>query len=87
MLDGDTGLQFYVPPGFLHGYYVLSEHALFGYKTTDIYSPDSEFAVRWDDPTIAIDWPLDGEPVLSDKDRAAPLLADVPESRMSRYWP
>jgi len=76
-----------VPPGFLHGYYVLSESALFGYKTTDIYSPASEFAVRWDDPTLAIDWPLDGAPVLSDKDRAAPLLADVPESRMSRYRP
>jgi dTDP-4-dehydrorhamnose 3,5-epimerase len=87
VLDGDTGLQFYVPPGFLHGYYVLSESALFGYKTTDIYSPASEFAVRWDDPTLAIDWPLDGAPVLSDKDRAAPLLADVPESRMSRYRP
>ena len=87
VLDGDTGLQFYVPPGFLHGYYVLSESALFGYKTTDIYSPASEFAVRWDDPTIAIDWPLDGAPVLSDKDRAAPLLADVPEARMSRYRP
>jgi len=85
VLDGETGLQFYVPPGFLHGYYVLSEDALFGYKTTDIYSPASEFAVRWDDPTIAIDWPLDGEPVLSDKDRDAPLLADVPESRMSTY--
>ncbi len=53
-------MQFYVPPGFLHGYYVISEHALFGYKTTDIYSPASEFAVRWDDPTIGIAWPLDG---------------------------
>jgi len=84
-LDGDTGLQFYVPPGFLHGYYVLSERALFGYKTTDIYSPTSELAIRWDDPDIGIDWPLDGSPSLSDKDKAAPLLADIPESRLSRF--
>ncbi len=85
VLDQDKGLQFYVPPGFGHGYYVMSEHALFGYKTTDIYSPQSEFAVRWDDPTIAIDWPLDGAPTLSDKDRSAALLADIPESRFSRF--
>jgi dTDP-4-dehydrorhamnose 3,5-epimerase len=85
ILDDDNALQFYVPPGFLHGYYVMSERALFGYKTTDIYSPDSEFGVRWNDPTIAIEWPLDGEPSLSDKDRNAPLLADIPKTRMSRF--
>jgi dTDP-4-dehydrorhamnose 3,5-epimerase len=87
ILDGESGLQFYVPPGCLHGYYVLSEHALFGYKTTDVYSPTTEFGVRWDDPGIGIDWPLDGEPVLSDKDRAAPCLADLPASRLSRFVP
>ena len=86
-LDHENGHQFYVPPGFGHGYYVLSERALFGYKTTDVYSPESEFGVRWDDPTIGIDWPLDGEPVLSDKDRAAPLLNDIPLSRLSRFKP
>jgi len=85
VLDEDNALQFYVPPGFLHGYYVMSERALFGYKTTDIYSPATEFGVRWNDSTLGIDWPLDGEPVLSDKDRAAPLLADIPESRLSRF--
>ena len=84
-LNSETGLQLYVPPGFGHGYYVLSESTLFGYKTTDIYSPQSEFAVRWNDPDIGIDWPLDGEPVLSDKDRDTPLLADIPESRLSRF--
>ena len=84
-LNDDNALQFYVPPGFLHGYYVMSERALFGYKTTDVYSPDSEYSVRWDDPTIGIDWPLDGKPGLSDKDRAAPLLADIPDSRLSRF--
>jgi len=63
----------------------MSERALFGYKTTDIYSPESEFSVRWNDPDIGIEWPLDVEPALSDKDRDAPFLADVPEARMSRF--
>ncbi len=85
VLDQDNGLQFYVPPGFAHGYYVMSEYALFGYKTTDIYSPQSEFAVRWNDPAIGIDWPIDGEMILSDKDRTAPLLADIPESRFTSF--
>ena len=87
ILDEGTNLQFYVPPGLAHGYYVMSERALFGYKTTDVYSPQNEFAVRWDDPKLGIDWPLNGEPVLSDKDRAAPLLADIPKGRLSRYQP
>ena len=85
LLNDDNALQFYVPPGFLHGYDVISERALFGYNTTDFYSPESEFSVRWDDPDIGIAWPLDDHPGLSDKDRSAPLLADVPESRMSRF--
>jgi dTDP-4-dehydrorhamnose 3,5-epimerase len=84
-LDGEKGTQFYVPPGFAHGYYVLSDSALFGYKTTDIYSPQTEFSVRWDDPDIGIQWPLDGEPVLSDKDREAPLLADIADSRLTPF--
>jgi|TARA_B100000315_G_C14523527_1_gene562701 dTDP-4-dehydrorhamnose 3,5-epimerase len=84
-LDGDIGAQYYVPPGFAHGYCVLSDEALFGYKTTDIYSPESELSVRWNDPDIGIDWPLVSEPTLSDRDRVAPLLADVPESRLIRY--
>ena len=70
-----------------HGYYVLSDSALFGYKTTDRYSPETEFGIRWNDPDIGIDWPLDGEPVLSDKDRLAPLLAETPASRLSKYQP
>lgn len=85
VLDDANALQFYVPPGFVHGYYVMSEQALFGYKTTDVYSPSTEFGVRWNDPKIGIDWPLDGEPVLSDKDRDAPLLDEIPESRLSRF--
>ena len=85
ILNDENAMQFYVPPGFLHGYYVMSDRALFGYKTTDVYSPSTEFSARWNDPAIGIEWPLLGEPTLSDKDREAPLLADIPESRMSRY--
>jgi len=77
ILDGDEPMQYYIPPGFAHGYYVLSEEAIFGYKCTDYYHPETQFAVRWDDPDLGIDWPLNGEPVLSDKDREAPSLADI----------
>jgi dTDP-4-dehydrorhamnose 3,5-epimerase len=68
-----------VPPGFAHGFLVLSETAEFEYKCSDFYAPEFERAIRWDDPDIGIDWPLpDGErPVLSNKDEAAPLLKDA----------
>ena len=85
ILNEDNAHQFYVPPGFGHGYYVTSKRALFGYKTTDIYSPNDELSVRWNDPSIGIEWPLDGEPTLSDKDNGAPLLADIPKARFSRF--
>jgi dTDP-4-dehydrorhamnose 3,5-epimerase len=85
VLNADQGTQFYVPPGFFHGYYVLSDTALFGYKTTDIYSPQDELAVRWNDPDLAIDWPLDGDPTLSDKDRNAPLLRDIPREKLTTF--
>ena len=84
-LSGDNALQLYVPPGFAHGYYVLSDEALFGYKCTDFYHPETQFSVRWDDPEIGIDWPLEGHPVLSDKDKNAPLLGGLSVSRLTRY--
>jgi dTDP-4-dehydrorhamnose 3,5-epimerase len=77
-LSGDTPFQFYLPPGFGHGYYVLSDQALFAYKCTDLYHPETEVGVRWDDVAIGIEWPLEGDPILSTKDANAPLLADVP---------
>lgn len=67
--------QMWIPPGFAHGFQVLSERALFAYKCTERYHPETEFSVRWDDPAIAIDWPL-AEAVLSDKDRDAPTLEE-----------
>jgi dTDP-4-dehydrorhamnose 3,5-epimerase len=76
-LDGDQPRQLWVPPGFAHGFCVLSESADFLYKCTEYYSPMTEHSVRWDDPDLAIKWPIEF-PVLSNKDAAAPLLADVP---------
>ena len=61
--------QLWIPPGFAHGFFVLSDIADVLYKTTDYYAPEHERCVIWNDPTLAIDWPLQGEPVLSAKDR------------------
>jgi dTDP-4-dehydrorhamnose 3,5-epimerase len=77
--------QLYVPVGFAHGYLVLSEDAVFTYKCTDYYHPETQFSVRWDDPRIGIQWPGDIQPILADKDRDAPLLSEIPEDRLPRY--
>ena len=66
---------FWIPPGFAHGFLVLSDEADFVYKCTDYYTPGDEYAIRWDDPELAIEWPLDSiTPKLSEKDAQAPLL-------------
>jgi dTDP-4-dehydrorhamnose 3,5-epimerase len=70
ILSGQNHHQFYVPPGFAHGFVVLSDTADFLYKTTDYYAPQHEKCIRWDDPDIGIEWPLDEEPSLSEKDKA-----------------
>jgi dTDP-4-dehydrorhamnose 3,5-epimerase len=67
----------WIPPGFAHGFLVTSDAAEVQYKTTDYYAPEHERAVRWDDPDLAIAWPLSGEPILADKDRRAALLASA----------
>lgn len=69
--------QVWVPPGYAHGFVVLSESADFLYKTTDYYAPQHERSVRWNDPALGIDWQIDFAPTLSPKDRDAPLLADA----------
>jgi dTDP-4-dehydrorhamnose 3,5-epimerase len=84
-LSGENKRQFWVPAGFAHGYCVLSPEALFIYKCTEYYHPEAEFGVRWDDPAIGIEWPLDGSPLLSEKDRNAALLADIPQARLPEY--
>jgi dTDP-4-dehydrorhamnose 3,5-epimerase len=65
----------WIPPGFGHGFLVLSESADFLYKATDFYAPEHERCVLWNDPAVGIEWPLAGEPVLSQKDRAGLPLA------------
>jgi dTDP-4-dehydrorhamnose 3,5-epimerase len=76
-LSAENKRQLWIPAGFAHGFVVTSDVASFLYKTTDYWAPEHERAVRWDDPAIGIDWPLDGEPQLSGKDLAAALLADA----------
>jgi dTDP-4-dehydrorhamnose 3,5-epimerase len=81
LLSSENKRQFYVPPGFAHGFAVLSETALFHYKCTRPYSPSDELTVAWDDPQIGIQWPI-GNPVLSEKDKRGLRLADIPPDRL-----
>ena len=80
-LSGENRRQFWVPEGFAHGFVVSGPHALFAYKCTDRYDRAAEGSLRWDDPTIGIDWPV-ANPTLSDKDAAAPLLAEIDADRL-----
>ncbi|HEB87503.1 MAG TPA: dTDP-4-dehydrorhamnose 3,5-epimerase [Gammaproteobacteria bacterium] len=75
-LSGDNFRQLYVPPGFAHGFCVLSESADFIYKCTDFYAPEYEQGILWNDPDIAIDWPS-GDILISDKDAANSPLKDM----------
>ncbi len=82
-LSGDKHRQLYVPPGFAHGFCVLSDSADFLYKCTDYYAPEVEQGIRWDDPEIGIDWP--GEDfTISDKDAANGSLRDM-DDKLPRY--
>ncbi|HNK06322.1 MAG TPA: dTDP-4-dehydrorhamnose 3,5-epimerase [Giesbergeria sp.] len=79
-LSEDNQHQLWVPPGFAHGFLVLSESADFLYKTTDYYAPQHERSIAWNDPSIGISWPAlaqGQQPLLSAKDSAAPLLASL----------
>ena len=83
-LSAGNKRQFYVPPDFAHGFVVTSEVALFFYKCTDYYAPSSEGIVLWNDPEIGIEWPVES-PTLSERDRAAPPLREIPEGSLPRY--
>ena len=79
-LSDDNQHMLWVPPGFAHGFYVLSERADFLYKCTDRYDPESEVTLAWDDPTVGVPWPLavGGGPTLSSKDQRGLALAEAP---------
>ncbi len=82
-LSSGNFLQVYIPPGFAHGFCVLSEVAEVEYKCTDFYEPSDQISIRWNDPAIGITWPIH-EPILSDKDRQAPALEELVD-RLPRY--
>jgi dTDP-4-dehydrorhamnose 3,5-epimerase len=73
-LDDASKRMAWIPPGFAHGFLVLSEHAEFLYKATDFYAPEHERTIQWNDPALAIAWPLDRAPIVSDKDRRGATL-------------
>lgn len=80
VLSAENRRQLWVPPGFAHGFLVTSESAEMVYKCTDYYAPEDEHSLSWNDPTLAISWPMDGisDAILSDKDKQAHLFADAP---------
>ena len=84
ILSDQNHYQFYVPPGFAHGFCVISEFCDFEYKCTDFYAPDDEGTVLWNDPDLEIPWPV-ANPQLSDKDTKALCLKDIPEDHLPVY--
>ncbi len=83
-LSDENFRQLYVPPGFAHGFCVLSETAIFAYKCTDYYTPSAEGGVLWSDPDLNIPWGID-QPQLSEKDNAYSRLKDIPEDKLPHY--
>ena len=77
-LSADNKRQMWIPPGFAHGFLVLSDSAEFLYKTTDYWYPEHERCLLWNDPAIGIQWPLQGQPLLAARDAAAPGFSQVP---------
>jgi dTDP-4-dehydrorhamnose 3,5-epimerase len=79
LLSAENHRQLWIPPGFAHGFVVLSETADFLYKTTDYYAPKHEACLKWDDPTVGIEWPLEFSPSLSAKDQQGLPWAEAPK--------
>lgn len=76
LLSEDNHRQFMIPRGFAHGFVVVSDHAEFAYKCDDIYHPEDEGGILWNDPYVGVEWPEVGEIILSDKDQKNPTLAE-----------
>ncbi len=83
-LTSENKRQLYVPKGFANGFCITSDTVLFAYKCTDIYNPQCEISIKWDDPAIGIEWPV-SSPILSDKDIHARPLADVSSEYIAKY--
>lgn len=77
VLSGANRRMMWIPPGFAHGFLVTSDHAEVQYKTTDYYAPEHERCIAWNDRDLAIAWPIEGEPILSPKDRAGVALGQA----------
>jgi dTDP-4-dehydrorhamnose 3,5-epimerase len=84
LLSAENHQQLYVPTGLAHGFCVTSDHAVVAYKCTDLYHPEAELGVVWNDPEIGVEWPI-VNPVLSDKDRRHPRLCEIARERLPRY--
>ncbi|GAB6195214.1 dTDP-4-dehydrorhamnose 3,5-epimerase [Lysobacter xanthus] len=84
VLSAENRRHFWIPPGFAHGFATLSERALFTYVCTETYDAAADASIRWDDPDLAIDWPVSA-PLLSGKDASAPFLAQVEDARLPVY--
>jgi dTDP-4-dehydrorhamnose 3,5-epimerase len=80
-LSSENKRQFYIPPGFAHGFLVLSDTAMFHYKCTEFYSPKDEATIRWNDPDLGIQWQMDN-PIISEKDAKGWLLKEVPREKL-----
>lgn len=83
-LTEDDHRQVYIPPGFAHGFCVLSDVALFGYKCTEAYHRESEMGLIWNDPALGIDWPVT-DPTVSSKDASFSALSEIPKDRLPQY--
>jgi dTDP-4-dehydrorhamnose 3,5-epimerase len=83
-LSSSNHKQIYIPPGFAHGFCVLSDTALFSYKCTDYYSPADEAGIIYNDPDLKIAWPI-VSPIVSNKDAAYPCLKDIPQVKLPKY--
>lgn len=83
-LSAELGQQLYIPPGFAHGFCVTSETALFSYKCTQYYDPVGDAGIRWDDPDIGIQWPIERAEV-SGKDAVAPMLRELTPEQLPSY--
>lgn len=85
-LDDINHKQAYIPPGFAHGFCVLSDHADFCYKCTNYYDAPSEITIQWNDPAIGLQWPID-KPILSEKDKRGVLLNEISVDQLPKYYP